>query len=195
FEESKEFSLRINKTLTKDKVEKVYRFSGGIARINKFLCLNLDFLDKSTIELVKNKSFIRVISQTVKAISSCDEVVLKKIGIKKEGRFVSSVLEKYFQFYPPPFKADIKIKKDLSFEENNRFSQIRFTKTEAEIVKYLLVNFIISREKIADFKWGKDSYDKFSDWAINQTVMRINQKLKHYRLRAVLKVGYKIGLK
>jgi len=195
FQESKEFSLRTNKELTEDKVEKIYRFSGGIARINRFLCLNTDFLDKNIVELVKNKSFIRVINQTVKAILFCDEIVLEKIGVKRKGKFVGLILKKYFQFYPLPFRADIKVNKDLSFEENNQSSQVRFTKTEAEIVKYLLVNSIINREKVADFKWGKGGYDKFSDWAINQTVMRINRKLKYYRLQTVPKIGYKISLK
>jgi DNA-binding response OmpR family regulator len=86
----------------------------------------------------------------------------------------------------------LKLNFDLSFEEDGVESQTKLTLAEKRILEELVKNEgQITREKIADFKWGEGSYDEFSDQAINKAVKRLNVKLTKYRLKAILGVGYK----
>lgn len=56
--------------------------------------------------------------------------------------------------------------------------------------------FIYSRDDIADILWGKESYDKYSDWAIDQIISRLRKTLFHLgippsTLQTIRKRGYR----
>ncbi|MBM3209246.1 winged helix-turn-helix domain-containing protein [Candidatus Shapirobacteria bacterium] len=36
---------------------------------------------------------------------------------------------------------------------------------------------VISRDEIAEILWGKESYDKYSDWSIDQMISQLRKKL------------------
>ena len=55
----------------------------------------------------------------------------------------------------------------------------RFTLQEYRLLVYLVrhINTVISRDEAAQAMWGKDSFDKYSDWTIDKTVSTIRKKL------------------
>jgi hypothetical protein len=56
----------------------------------------------------------------------------------------------------------------------------KFTRQEYELLAFFLKepNKLHSRDKIADTIWGKESYEKYSDWAIDQLISKLRKKLK-----------------
>lgn len=57
---------------------------------------------------------------------------------------------------------------------------------------------LFSREEIGEILWGKESYEKYSDWAIDQLVSKLRKKLKMIgskaRLVTIRGRGYKLSL-
>ena len=53
-----------------------------------------------------------------------------------------------------------------------------------------------SRDEIGDTLWGKESYEKYSDWAIDQLMSKLRKKLEKLgikdRLATVRGKGYKL---
>ena len=187
------FAREISPELKQKEIDLIYKYSGGIGRIIKYLSLAPQTLAKTPKETASSPDFKRVINHTITILAQSSPPVLNKLGIiDKKGECISLLLAKYLQLYPLPAVIRIKINPDLSFEENEQGGTCKLTKTEAEVICHLLTSPAITREQVADFKWGKDGYDKFSDWAINQTISRLNNKLKHYQLKSIPKVGYQI---
>ena len=89
----------------------------------------------------------------------------------------------------------IVINKDLTFIEEGEARETPLIKAERDILEHLLSEGVVTREKVADFKWGDGSYDNFSDQAINKTIQRLNKKLIKHRITAIPKVGYKLETK
>lgn len=55
-----------------------------------------------------------------------------------------------------------------------------FTKGEFNLLKYLFENesLALTRDDIAEVLWGKDSTEKYSDWAIDKTISRLREKIE-----------------
>lgn len=51
--------------------------------------------------------------------------------------------------------------------------------TQEKILLFLITNRqkIVSFDEIADLIWGKDSYDKFSEYALTKTIQRLREKI------------------
>lgn len=62
---------------------------------------------------------------------------------------------------------------------NGRQIEQDLSQRELHILKYFIrnANKVISREEIAQLIWGKLSADKYSDWAIDQSISRLRKKL------------------
>jgi hypothetical protein len=56
----------------------------------------------------------------------------------------------------------------------------KFTRQEYELLSFFLKepNKVHSRDRIAEAIWGKESYEKYSDWAIDQLMSKLRKKLK-----------------
>lgn len=56
----------------------------------------------------------------------------------------------------------------------------KFARQEYELLAFFLKepNKVHSRDKIAETIWGKESYEKYSDWAIDQLMSKLRKKLK-----------------
>lgn len=73
-----------------------------------------------------------------------------------------------------------------------------FSEREIKVLRELLEKpaAILSRDEIAAILWGERKYDKYSDWAIDQTVSRIRKKLRlisslsNLRIQTSKKVGF-----
>ncbi|HUW21852.1 MAG TPA: winged helix-turn-helix domain-containing protein [Candidatus Bathyarchaeia archaeon] len=63
--------------------------------------------------------------------------------------------------------------------QGKRPIDLSLTGKEYDILVFFLThkNFPISRDKIAEVLWGKDSYEKYSDWAIDQLIHQLRNKL------------------
>lgn len=55
----------------------------------------------------------------------------------------------------------------------------KFTHQEHEVLVLFLMkkDIIVKREEVGDILWGKESYDKYSDWAIDQLMSKLRKKL------------------
>lgn len=96
---------------------------------------------------------------------------------------------------------------ELIFEEKNGAIFIKgesvedkFTRQEYEIIRFLLSDStkLRSRDEIGEAMWGKQSYEKYSDWAIDQVMSKIRKKLKTLGAEKALSTvrgrGYKLTI-
>jgi len=74
----------------------------------------------------------------------------------------------------------------------------KFTGQEYNVIKFFLEDpgKLKTRDKISEILWGKESYEKYSDWAIDQVISKIRKKLKQLgaktKLVTVRGRGYKL---
>lgn len=62
----------------------------------------------------------------------------------------------------------------------NRAIEEEFTRQEYDILSFLLKepNKLRTRDEIGEVLWGEDSYDKYSNWAIDQLMSQLRKKLE-----------------
>lgn len=172
------FVKDINPKISKTDLNIIYRLSAGIPRLAKFFCTNPD----RDSPLINN-----IISPTISAIAKTNKNILQKLNIDINHPTISQFLKSH------QTKLDIKMNFDLSFVENGQVNPNTLNKIEAKILNYLIENNgQISREKIAQFKWGENQYDEFSDLAITKTMRRLKHKLSVCTLKTISKVGYQL---
>lgn len=192
--EAEIFAKGIDANIGKETFDEYFKLSGGIGRILKYVVLNgssgID-IDK----LIEDKDFLSILNPIVSVVSKCSESQLSKFNIKSEGKFNSSILEKYYSKNPQELRIAIEIGEDLSVIEDGFESGNRLTPDERDILNELILDNVVTREKIADIKWGEGGYDDFSDQAINKTMQRLAKKLIKYQITPIPKVGYKIDKK
>jgi len=81
--------------------------------------------------------------------------------------------------------------------QGNEPINLHLTGKEYDLLVAFLNNkgIILSRDKIAEILWGKDSYEKYSDWAIDQIVHQLREKLtvlgNRHNLLTVRGKGYR----
>ena len=109
--------------------------------------------------------------------------------LKYNNDWKSSIIG-FFMKAEKPNKVNIMIKPDLSFMEDNEFSKAKLTVTEKAILELFIEKNTISRDEISITKWGKNEDEKFSYWAINKTITRLNSKLEKYIIKPLYKSGY-----
>lgn len=173
--------------LPKSKIDKIYHLSGGLGRLVKFLVSHRDWLEKNAKEIIEQEETTSILRPTIEVVSKCNDEILIKLGLQ-----TSQLLNTYFQLYPVEKPIDIKLSPDLTFIEQGEKRE-RLTKTESLILKYMLEHQrVIEKDKVAEFKWGEGSYDKFSDQAVNKTMRRIDKKLKFHAIKTIPEYGFKI---
>lgn len=174
----------IDSHLTKNDAKEIYRLSGGIAQLAKYLAINWsnspDFDDKE----IDN-----ILEPMVKIIHKVDLDELKKLGVVDEGgKLTSQILAEKIEIRP---KIDIRINFDLGFEEEGKANKERLTVTEKQILELMKQNGgMITKEEASDVKWGEGKYDDYSDQAINKTMRRLDEKLRIYTVQTVPKIGF-----
>ncbi len=187
------FADLTNIKLTDDEIQRMHILSGGLTRIIKFFLNHKEMVGLSASKILENSDFKRVFLPTAEVIEKCEDEILEKLGIKVDGQFVGGVLKIYFISRQQVVKIGIKINSDLTFYENERLNKVRLLEMEKDILEEAIKNKgPVSKEKIADFKWGEGSYDKYSDQAISKTMQRLNLKLRSYQFEPILTFGYKL---
>ena len=191
-DETKDFIVELDKDLI-GQFTKIHLLSGGISRLIKYLCLNSNLLSLSPNQILDQDSDIKKILDTIaRNIYQLKKNQLLNFNLTdtKEGP-TSSLLDCYLSINQHLF-INININPDFSFAEDHQLSKSIFTKSEADIICYLIENQIINRDTLAKLKWGKLSYENYSDQAINQTISRINSKLEKHIIQSIPKLGYKL---
>lgn len=185
-------SVDKNPNITPDHLQEVISQSAGLARLVKYISLKDSF---SPSWWNTDTQLQRLIQPTLLAISHSSDEDLNSLGLKKNGQFQSQLISDLVNKISST-NFDINISPDLVIIENGQ----NFGKKSSPVEKALLAemqanNGIISKEKIAEIKWGQDSYDSFSDQAIKKTMMRLSVKLRKYRIKSITKFGYQLSLR
>lgn len=159
----------------------------------------------------ENKQLLRqIVSTKIKDLPT-SAAYLIQLGLIKNmddywypfGKLFEAVVENDGQYKTIPMDSS----SDLTFEEKNGAIFIKgasvedkFTRQEYEILRFLLSDptKLRSRDEIGEAMWGKQSYEKYSDWAIDQVMSKIRKKLKVLgageSLVTVRGRGYKLSL-
>lgn len=138
-------------------------------------------------------------------------LVLEKLGlVKKEDKSGKYVL--FSQLFEKAVLGATKTKpslkgvpKTLTLDPEtgaillgNRTIEEEFTRQEYDVLSFLLrePNKLRTRDEIGNVLWGEDSYDKFSNWAIDQLMSQLRKKLERLgvgkkKLATIRGRGYK----
>lgn len=174
----------INNKLSKVDIKKIYKVSGGLAQLVKYLAVNgADCIDGVEV----------ILEPVVKAVVGVSSEVLIKLGVKKDDVWVGDLLRAH---YKTSGAIQIKINFDLSFEEEGKLNDQKLTKSEKQLLeKFIVNNGKLTKEEVSDIKWGEGKYDEFSDQAINKQLRRLSEKLSVYTIQTISKVGFIIKKK
>ncbi|QQS39337.1 helix-turn-helix domain-containing protein [Candidatus Woesebacteria bacterium] len=186
------FAWEILPNLQEEQFLKAYAYSGGIARLIKYFMVSTDRLGNSVDELLVNQTLTHLIDPIAEIVTDTPESTLREIGIKTDEGYKGEILKAFLKLRPHETGNAITIETDLTFFENGHRSDETLIKLEKDVLEHLMKEGVITREKIAEIKWGENSYDDFSDQAINKSIQRLNKKLKYHQLTAIPKVGYKL---
>jgi len=191
------FAKEINQKLDEEQIKNIFDLSGGIGRLIKFFAIRTDLLESKIEDMLKgNSDLLKLMIPTIEAIEQCDDSTLSELKIRKEGMFVSQLFDDYFKEHTRKTGLDISIGPDLTFSENGRENSNKLNRIESRIIEFALSNGgLVQKEKVADFKWGEGSYDKYSDQAITKTIQRLRKKLMFHNIEVVSGVGYKLVIK
>ncbi|HQF36327.1 MAG TPA: helix-turn-helix domain-containing protein [Candidatus Dojkabacteria bacterium] len=190
-EETKFYINELNINFTQSQINEVYELSGGIPRLIKFLCFNKELLGNPIETICANQTLNALIQTTIDSIKITDNNELKLMNLINAEGWKSKIVDYLIKDLNNK-NINITINKDLSFLENDTPSKTNLTVTEKEILLLLIQKTTISRDDISEIKWGKDEDQKFSYWAINKTITRLNSKLEKYIIKPLYKSGYTI---
>lgn len=185
--ETADFVEELGVDLTKKDQSRLFELSGGLGRLIKYLAVNKEKWGN----LAENKELLRVMDKSLEVIGKTDEKMLQQMEVK--GRLLGELLKKRLR----EKGADIKIERDLSFSEFGEKQAERLTNMEAVLLRALAASndLLLTRDEIADLKWGEESYEDYSDQAIGKAMRRLEKKLGRHRLVAIPKIGYKLELR
>lgn len=160
--------------------EKIYRLSGGIPRLAKYICKDIDEKNARSDSLekfIKNASINFELNYLNKILLQLTKDELRTLGlVNNRGKIKSLLLERYFRNYQTRLAAELY--PDLS-------------SLEAKVFAYLYENKnrLVSLEKVADLMAMSDT--NYSLWAIYKLLSRLNQKIKdHYKIENRKGRGY-----
>lgn len=185
-------SIKLNDSIIREILVK----TGGIAILTKYFVLNSDNLGLGYDELIKDNVFKNMLWFICEQIAACSQNHLEEFGIKANGKFTGEIIQEYFERNKFVANFDLSINKDGYFNEFGTLNENLFLKVERNLVLKSIENKgMVTKEEISDIKWGKDSYDEYSDQAIKKTIQRINKKLSKHIFIAIPTIGYKLVAK
>lgn len=143
------------------------------------LCLTMEQVELIT--KIVNKENVVVESADIKTLLSTGIIKLESDGTFS---VFSPILDEYLKQY-----------RDLS-QDTGKSLLKELTKNENAIYTLLLNNKgeIVTKEEIANAIWKGSNYNKYSEWAIDQTVTRLRAKLKKIDPQIVIETKRGRGL-
>lgn len=180
---------------TEEDVRKIFELSGGLGRLVKLLSSNRELADLEFGKLVNREDVVNLVRPTAVVVGMIAGETGAKMGLIVDGKIVSGLVKYFIKENGAKF-VDLSVGEDMIVTEKNVRGE-EITKLEKQIIEYSVSSEdnVISKEKIAEFKWGEGSYDEFSDQAVSKTMQRLNSKLKKYWFEPLPKVGYKLKSK
>ena len=195
-ERAKILAVDCNVKVSDKVMSEILEKTGGIAILTKYFVLNLDKLNLDYSELLEDAVFKNMLWFICEHIAVCNQSHLVEFGIKCEGEFTGSIIREYFKRNQFVLTFDISMDEDGHFREFGLENQNIFLKIERNIILKANDNKgMVTKEEISDIKWGKDSYDEYSDQAIKKTIQRINKKLEKHVFVAIPTIGYRLTSK
>ncbi len=196
FERAKILAIDCSVKVDDKTISKILERTGGIAILTKYFVLNLDKLNLSYVELLEDAVFKNMLWFICEHITVCSQSYLEDFGIKKSGEFTGNIIHEYFMRNQFVLSFDISMGENGHFYEFGSENQNAFLKIERNIILKANENKgMITKEEISDIKWGKDSYDEYSDQAIKKTIQRINKKMVKHIFVAMPTIGYRLTAK
>jgi hypothetical protein len=195
---------KYGKTKSKKLKEDAFKQSNGHYELYKRLYKagvtgNKASLDKYVTRLVRDlgertlRTFFKVVNEI--ELNGKEEVILseyKKIGlISGNDIAIPALKEKILQLVP---KEEITYKsesKQISFP-----SMHEFTRNEISVLKFLYQNIgqLSTKEEIGRVIWSAEEFqNKYSDWAIDQTMFRLRKKLEQFNVDAIVETVHGKG--
>jgi DNA-binding response OmpR family regulator len=133
----------------------------------------------------------KIVSGEVKVLPE-NTRVLEKLRLVKKNKV--GEYEVFSQIFKNAILGEVEVTtarkgvpRTLSLDSNNgaillgeRTVEEEFTRQEYEVLVFLLrnMNKLKTRDEISNVLWGEESYDKYSDWAIDQLMSKLRKKLK-----------------
>lgn len=165
--------------------EEIYKITGGYTTFKKVLnasrTLEVNAKNKDELLIAINKLFSSLSLDQIELLKkvnvrihinkkSADLNLLKTIGLVKEDKagelhLFSEILNLYFS--------------EKSSNPNDKYQIENLTRNESIIFDILFKNKgqLITKDQIAKELWGNESHNKYSNWAIDQTVKRLRLKV------------------
>jgi hypothetical protein len=172
-EDSLKVISELKPAMTEAEAGKIYQLSGGIVQIMKYLALNGG---------VAGEGLEAVVGPIVRAVLGTNVEIRQKLDLVVEG----TVLEEYLKGKEWPIRIDF----ELNLIEDG-VNTGKLALVEAEVLRMIMENGgKITKEEVAEIKWGKDKYDEFSDQAINKAIRRLDEKLQKHVIETIPKVGF-----
>lgn len=190
-EDCRQIVLSLSPKTKATQIKKIFDLSGGIVQLAKYLTVNQDKIENQD-QLYSDPQLLSILKMISDGAANTSRLILQKLGaVNESGNWISQLMANWFVRHLSSTDFQIKANFDLSFEENGVKNPNQLTRTEKEIIDFILQHQNkISREEVSDLKWGQGKYDNFSDEAINVTMRRLNKKLRLYQVRTIPKVGY-----
>lgn len=175
----KEFERRFSLSLDVNQLEEINKLCRGHVGLMKslYLAVARDGL-KLDDDLLNNPHIIHRLETTL--LDAIEEIsrkslyenrwILELLGFIKDNKIFSPLFDKYFQQL---ISKEDSIESKLSYAEKKVFTILKQKQGE-----------IVSRDEVAQVLWGQEWSEKYSDWAIDQTIYRIrkNLELSPYKL-------------
>lgn len=159
--------------------------------------LEADFSDKEF------KAILTVAEGYPYLIKACCSALAKKSKDKKrdsEKQLIKYLkkqsLVKYITNQLKQEKELLKLnEKNGKITLGNKNLQIYLSPNEYEVLRLFLEKEgkLVTRDDIAQAMWGKSAFEKYSDWAIDQLISRIRNKLERFNLHKVIKTVHSKG--
>lgn len=171
-------------------VKTIYELSGGLGQLIKYLCLQR--LGSENVKVLSEDKMLKEIGQSI--IDACRGArpdVLESMGVTERGEFKSWLLKEIGDEMQQV--TDIVVGSDLAVWEDGEKTGNKIARVERDIIdKMNSNNGLISKEELAEIKWGGRQYSDFSDQAMNKAMRRISNKLVKYKIVTIRKTGYKL---
>jgi len=180
--------------VTKDELERIWEWSGGLAQIVKYLVINKEALGGVMEKVLEDEKMKTILNPLALAVSGLNQEIKVRLNLVNDGNDWRSGLLK--MFLNKNGGIDIRANFDLSFSEDGEVGKEKLSRDEKMIIEAIVSGQgKITKEKIAELKWGEGKYDKFSDQAIGKAMRRLSQKLNKYEILTIPRVGYMIERK
>lgn len=161
----------------------------------------------------KEKRVLRSIAERGEISASADveaAVFLEKMGFIKKSpkgayKLYGTLYKNTVLGHTQSRSLSVSTRAGLEFDDeteaiihNGKTIEEKFTRQEYSVLSMFLKNDhkILNRDDIGEVLWGKESYEKYSDWAIDQLMSKLRKKLLSLRIRNKLVTirgkGYKL---